>query len=383
MKKNVLGYAAVGMTVCALALGGSLTALADDSVARGPGMGRGGAPAGFADGERPEPPEGFTEGERPEPPEGFTEGEQPEPPEGEGGGGMTADFSSLVADGLITQEQADLMTAYMEEHFAAMQAEREAAGDSAGGERPARAEGEERPDMFAELVSAGVITQSEYEAITAFMPEPSEMGGEPGEGGRGHMDFSQFVTDGVIDQATADAIAAYMEEQAETRKPEMDAMKDMTEDERQAFFESNKDTERPDMFAEMVTAGVITQEQADALNAAMPERPENDGDMAADGDMKGGGRGQMNFDNLVENGIISQATADAMTAYMEAQHETRRAEMETTTGTTEGTGGKDGQRLDIFAEMVSAGIITQEQADAISAAQPARPERGQMTTNEA
>lgn len=73
-------------------------------------------------------------------------------------------------------------------------------------------------------------------------------------GGPG-MDFNQFVEDGIINQATADKMKEYMEEQ----------IKNM-----QKNRQNGTPGERPNLFAGMVSKGIITQEQADKIEKAMP-----------------------------------------------------------------------------------------------------------------
>ena len=61
--------------------------------------------------------------------------------------------------------------------------------------------------------------------------------------------------------------AALKEEQTE-RQTEMEKVKAMTADERQAYFQENK-PEQNSCLADLVTAGTITQEQADAVQKAI------------------------------------------------------------------------------------------------------------------
>lgn len=67
---------------------------------------------------------------------------------------------------------------------------------------------------------------------------------------------SNLVGDGIIDQETADKISAYQELLAAESEVKEDG-------------EYNQG-ERHDPFSDMISAGVITQEQADAIKAAMP-----------------------------------------------------------------------------------------------------------------
>lgn len=67
-------------------------------------------------------------------------------------------FSGFVTDGVISQETADAIKTYMEAN------------------RPSKPQGTEvkqRIDKLAKMLEVGVITQSEYDAIKAAMPERS------------------------------------------------------------------------------------------------------------------------------------------------------------------------------------------------------------------
>jgi hypothetical protein len=55
----------------------------------------------------------------------------------------------------------------------------------------------------------------------------------------------------------------------------------MTEAERQEYFSTKKDETRVDLFTDLVNKGIVTQTQADAIKAAMPER-HRDNSTAAD-----------------------------------------------------------------------------------------------------
>ncbi len=199
-------------------------------------------------------------------------------PQHEGGMGRgmkKLDLTSLVTAGTIDQATADKVTAYIDSKQAEHQAEMEKVKAMTEAERKAYfeankpAEGSAKTDQFAEMVSAGILTQAQADAIKAAMPQH--------EGGMGRgmkkLDLTSLVAADTIDQATADKISAYMETQKSNRQAEMDKAKAMSEEERKAYFEANKETAKTDMFAAMVSAGVITQAQADAIKAAMPQRP--------------------------------------------------------------------------------------------------------------
>ena len=92
--------------------------------------------------------------------------------------------------------------------------------------------------------------------------------------------FDKLVTDGVITQEQADQINAYLDEKAQERKAEFEKFKNMTTEERKAYFEANKPQERPRLLDTLVTEGLLTQEKADEIARLLPakkDRPAQSG----------------------------------------------------------------------------------------------------------
>lgn len=81
--------------------------------------------------------------------------------------------------------------------------------------------------------------------------------------------FDKLVTDGVITQEQSGQISAFLAKQAEERKADLEKIKDMTAEERKAYFEANKPQERPRLLDSLVTAGIITQEKADEITKTL------------------------------------------------------------------------------------------------------------------
>jgi glutamyl-tRNA reductase len=135
-------------------------------------------------------------------------------------------------------------------------------------------------DMFEELVAEGIINQTQADKIKAALPK----GGEHEGVMKAKIDFTtafdSLVSAGTITQAQEDKIVEFMKQKAEARKAEMEKVKAMTEEERKAYFEANKAKERPDLFKELVDAGILNQAQADAAKKALPEHSGPRGDKA-------------------------------------------------------------------------------------------------------
>ena len=76
------------------------------------------------------------------------------------------DFDAMVTSGVISQETRDAIKAYMDEHRPeGAPAEGQAPTD--GQQPPEKPADGQMPDLLSDLLSAGVITQAEYEALTA------------------------------------------------------------------------------------------------------------------------------------------------------------------------------------------------------------------------
>lgn len=116
--------------------------------------------------------------------------------------------------------------------------------------------------------------------------------GGPGQG-RGGQRFDKAIESGILTEAEADAIEAYHEE----NRPDMEVLKEelegLTKDEIKAYMEENYP--RPeDPHAELVEAGLLTQEQADALDALRAEFEANRPEGSERGQGGVGGQGRPN-----------------------------------------------------------------------------------------
>ena len=98
--------------------------------------------------------------------------------------------------------------------------------------------------------------------------------GEGPKDGFGFMPLEEYVKDGTISQETYDAITKYMDE----NKPEL------PDDAAEGSMPKMKEGEGPDLLNDLLSAGVITQEEYDALvakreaSASMASSDNQDGD---------------------------------------------------------------------------------------------------------
>ena len=128
-------------------------------------------------GEKPADAPEMSSGEQDQAPTGEKPADAPEMPSGEQGqapqgqaptgqlptdGQQTPkmiDFDAMVTSGIISQETRDAIQAYMDEH------KPEGEMPAAPGEGETPAEGE--PSLLNDLLNAGIITQTEYDAMSA------------------------------------------------------------------------------------------------------------------------------------------------------------------------------------------------------------------------
>ena len=73
------------------------------------------------------------------------------------------DFDAMVTSGVISQETRDAIKAYMDEH----KPEGEMPTAPVEGEAPAEGEPILLNDLLNDLLNAGIITQAEYDAMSA------------------------------------------------------------------------------------------------------------------------------------------------------------------------------------------------------------------------
>jgi|GEM_PF-1449954 len=187
---------------------------------------------------------------------------------------MLSVFDSMVSAGTINQTQADQIIAKekdlvaehesMKEKMNSMketiknmtQAERDAYREQ---NKPARA------DAFTQLVNDGIITQAQAVSIRAAFEE--KMAAQRQE--NLSTALNGLVEKNVINSDQSTAILNKLTENQSARQAQMDATKDMTKEQRQAYFEANK-PEQVNPLAELVTAGTITQAQADEIAKVIP-----------------------------------------------------------------------------------------------------------------
>jgi competence protein ComGC/Arc/MetJ-type ribon-helix-helix transcriptional regulator len=288
----------------------------------------------------------------------------------EKGMGMNLDLATLVKDGIITSAESDAIQAKINTLQADRKAEMDKIKAMTDEERQAYFESKksdtgektDKTDFLTTLVNDKIISSDTAAAIRKAEQEQrtTEMQNMMTE------KLTALVTDKTITSEQSDAIVAALKEEQTTRQAEMDKVKDMTQAEREAYFQNNKPA-KEGFLADLVTAGTITQAQADAVQKAFGGS-RNEG--------KGTDMQTMLTDKLtalVTDNTITSEQSDAIIAALKEEQTARQAEMEKVKAMTQAEReayfqnnkpAKEG----FLADLVTAGTITQAQADAVQKA---------------
>lgn len=172
-----------------------------------------------------------------------------------------------------------------------------------------------------------------------------------------------LVTAGVLTQAEADKILELSNAENQARQAEMDKVKNMTPEERKAYFESIKEQtpkNKDDIFTLAVSKGILTQEKADAAKAKLQEIRDTERTTKLTEGLKG----------LVTAGTITQEQADKVLAYINTLEANKPAKgtapAEDKASTTQGTSTNKNP----LSALVDNGTLTQAQLDAVAKALP-------------
>lgn len=187
--------------------------------------------------------------------------------------GINLDLEALVKDGIITSDESDAIQAKIDEIKAERQAEMDKIKAMTKEERQAYFESKKtdadqkakKTDMLSSLVEDNIISSDTAAAIRE--TQQTQRREERQETLTDQL--AALVEDGTITADQSDAIVAAMQEQQEKRQAEMEKIKAMSDEEREAYFKDNKPAAPSNFLSELVTAGTITQEQADTVTKAI------------------------------------------------------------------------------------------------------------------
>ena len=176
-------------------------------------------------------------------------------------------LNSLVSAGTITQEQVNQILDKEKQMDIERQNMREQMQNMTQAEREAyRVQNKpERADMFTQLVTDGIMTQEQVDAIQAAIHD--KMTAERQE--QLSTVLSGLVEKNLITNDQSTAILNKITELQNARQDQMQSIRDMTPEQREAYSNTNK-LEKVNPLAELVTDGTITQAQADEIAKVMP-----------------------------------------------------------------------------------------------------------------
>jgi polyhydroxyalkanoate synthesis regulator phasin len=176
---------------------------------------------------------------------------------GQRGGQSKFDSEVLVTEGLISTEQATVITDYLTTKSDERTAEREKVTAMTTEERTAYFEAkalETRTTLLEELVTSGTLTQAEADQITAYRDEARLVNITE----RMTTSLASLVTDGTLTAAEVEDIIAYLA--AQEPKEKGPRVQGTTEEARISPFDA------------MVTEGTLTQAQVDAIQGVIGQR---------------------------------------------------------------------------------------------------------------
>ena len=256
-------------------------------------------------------------------------------------------------------------------------------------------------DVLSTEVKAGVITQAEADKVTAFLKTKEDAR-------KAEVDAEKAKLDAMTDTEKK----AAMEAKKVERDAERAKLQAMTSEERTAYMKANN----INIFTELVTAGILTQDQADKIQAAVPARfdkGQEQRNQQGQGSKIGNHSGNFLETALtteVKAGVITQAEADKVTAFLKTKEAARKAEVDAEKAkldamtdaerkvameakkverdaerakiqamtAEERTAYMKANRPNILTELVTAGILTQDKADKLQAAVPEKFKKGRQ-----
>ncbi|MDR2752254.1 MAG: hypothetical protein LBC41_16480, partial [Clostridiales bacterium] len=84
-------------------------------------------------------------------------------------------------------------------------------------------------------------------------------------------DLEKLVKDGIITQEAAEKIDKYLQERFERRMAEKEKIKNMSPKEKEKYFEEKHKTPRIDVWTDLVSQGIITEKEAEAIKSSFKE----------------------------------------------------------------------------------------------------------------
>jgi hypothetical protein len=200
--------------------------------------------------------------------------------------------------------------------------------------------------------------------------------------GKINSEINQSILDSLVSadtlsQTQADTILAQAKQQETDRQAQMEKMQSMTQAERETYCQANK-PEKVDLLAQLVTNATINQAQADAIQTATQAKMQEQQQAGRDNALNG----------LVGKAVITSDQATAIKDQLTKFETTRQAQMQASQGMTQAERqvqmenmksmtaaqrqaymeANKPEMVNPLAELVTAGTLTQAQADQVSKA---------------
>lgn len=187
---------------------------------------------------------------------------------------MQTKLDKLVDTGIITKDDASEILDFLNEKMEEREAAFEKVKDMTVEERREYLK-ENRPEkgsFIKELVDEGIITEEQGSDINKLMPDHrkgfSKKKGHSKDRAKGMI--NDQVEKGTISQEKATKILEFIAKKEEERNEFFEKVRDMTAEEKKAYFEENK-PQRGNLMEELVEEGIITQDEADELSKNLPK----------------------------------------------------------------------------------------------------------------
>jgi Spy/CpxP family protein refolding chaperone len=173
-------------------------------------------------------------------------------------------------------------------------------------------------------------------------------------------DLQSFVEEKIITQEQANKIEAFFEKRREENKAELDNLKKLSKEEREDYLKEHYKT-RPDIFGDLVSSKIITQDQADKIKESISRRYDN--------------KLQDVLKNEVSKGTIKQEQLDKINQFLVKKKEAKRLQRDKIKALPESERKAYWEayrrnKTDLLSELVSEGIITEQQKEALSKVLP-------------
>jgi hypothetical protein len=287
---------------------------------------------------------------------------------------MQSILNGLVNDGTLTQAQCDEIIAKTTQLDADRKAEMKKITEMTQSERDAyrqenKTDKTQKTDLYTQLVNDGTITSEQAQSIKIAVQNKMASQRQT----QLQTTLSGLVDKGSISSEQSVAILEKIAQEDTTRKAAMEKMKAMTKEEREANKQENK-SEKIGRFSDLVTAGTLTQAQADEVSQALGKGSGQKGPSENGTKMSPENRTSQltaNLNSLVEQGTISSDQLAAIVALIGQEDTDRKSEMGKMKDMTQAERKaylqeNKTKRINPLTELVEAGTLTQVQADAVS-----------------